>query len=208
MHTSGTLYIISAPSGAGKSSLIQALLAQFPDNSIKISISHTTRSIRQSEEDAKHYYFINHDEFLKMINQGLFLEYAQVYDHYYGTSRQMIMQHLQCGIDIILDIDWQGCRQIKQQLPDAKSIFILPPSLKLLEERLIHRAQDCQEVIDKRMKKAVSEIKHYVEYDYLIINDNFTLALQDLNVIIKAERLKKDKQQQKYTTLIANLLKA
>lgn len=202
----GNLYIVSAPSGAGKSSLISALLQQDSGYEMQVSISHTTRQPRPGEEDGKHYYFVNHQQFEQLINEGAFLEYAEVFGNYYGTSLPMIEKALQQGIDVFLDIDWQGARQIRNQVPTAKSIFILPPSLAELEKRLIGRGQDDDDVIAGRMQKAISEMSHYAEYDYLIINDDFNQALTEIQAILKAERLKVTRQQQQHQLLIDQLL--
>lgn len=193
MYT-GTLFILSAPSGAGKSSLINAYLKQQDQQLANISISHTTRSPRPGEKHGEHYYFVDHNEFELLIKQDAFIEYAKVFDHYYGTTKAAINQHLANGINVFLDIDWQGARQVRDKMPNAKSIFIIPPSLAELEKRLIKREQDSAEVIAKRMQKAKSEISHYNEYDYLIINDDFNYALNCLSAIIKAETLKTSKQ--------------
>ncbi|MDG6894730.1 guanylate kinase [Volucribacter amazonae] len=201
----GNLYIISAPSGAGKSSLINALLAD--SETMKVSVSHTTRQARPGEQEGVHYYFVEQAEFERLIEQGVFLEYAKVFGgHYYGTSLPMIEQSLAQGIDVFLDIDWQGARQIREKMPSVKSIFILPPSLAALEQRLIGRGQDSAEVIAQRMEKAQSEMSHYDEYDYVIINDEFSQALQDIRHILAAERLKTQVQKISQQGLIAELL--
>ncbi|WCE29825.1 guanylate kinase [Vibrio sp. SCSIO 43137] len=202
----GTLYIVSAPSGAGKSSLINALLEKNPTYAMKVSVSHTTRGMRPGEEDGVHYHFIEKTEFEALIEKGQFLEYAEVFGNYYGTSRVWIEQTLEKGIDVFLDIDWQGARQIRQQMPAAKSIFILPPSNGELERRLTTRGQDSAEVVAKRMSEAKSEISHYNEYDYVIVNDDFDAALVDFKAIIRAERLKQDKQTTKYSGMLTALL--
>ena len=202
----GTLYIVSAPSGAGKSSLIQALLKTMPTYDTRVSISHTTREPRPGEKEGEHYYFISTDEFKKRIDEDAFLEYAEVFGNYYGTSYQSIENMLKQGIDVFLDIDWQGARQVKKRMPSARSIFILPPSLDELHRRLQNRGQDSEDVIKNRMIKATAEISHYNEYDYLIINDDFDISLQDLKTIIRAERLHLDRQQQRHDALITKLL--
>ncbi len=202
----GNLYIISAPSGAGKSSLINALLATQSNAEVQLSISHTTRKPRPAEQDGVHYYFTDHAEFEALIRQGHFLEYAEVFGNYYGTSLPMIERSLAAGIDVFLDIDWQGARQIRQKLPNVKTIFILPPSRDALEKRLIGRGQDSAEVIAKRMAEAVSEMSHYNEFDYIIINDDFDVALNELKSILTAERLKQSTQSLRHQQLIANLL--
>ncbi|MCE0493903.1 guanylate kinase [Vibrio salinus] len=202
----GTLYIVSAPSGAGKSSLIAALLETNPTYAMKVSVSHTTRGMRPGEEDGVHYHFIRKETFEELIAKGEFLEYAEVFGNYYGTSRIWIEDNLKKGIDIFLDIDWQGAQQIRQQMPQAKSIFILPPSKEELERRLTARGQDSDTVIAKRMNEARSEISHYAEYDYVIVNDDFDVALIDLKAIIRAERLKEEKQAAKYNPMLTELL--
>lgn len=202
----GNLYIVSAPSGAGKSSLISALLQQQPSYEMQVSISHTTRQPRPNEEHGKHYYFVDHKEFERLIAEDAFLEYAEVFGNYYGTSLPMIERSLKQGIDVFLDIDWQGAQQVRKKVPAAKSIFILPPSLQELERRLIGRGQDSNEVIAARMKKAISEISHYDEYDYLIINDDFDQALSEIKVILKAEKLRVERQVQRHQLLISQLL--
>ena len=202
----GNLYIVSAPSGAGKSSLISALLQQQPSYEMQVSISHTTRQPRPNEEHVKHYYFVDHKEFERLIAEDAFLEYAQVFGNYYGTSLPMIERSLKQGIDVFLDIDWQGAQQVRKKVPAAKSIFILPPSLQELERRLVGRGQDSNEVIAARMKKAINEISHYDEYDYLIINDDFDQALSEIKVILKAEKLRVERQVQRHQLLISQLL--
>ncbi|NLS13953.1 guanylate kinase [Vibrio sp. SM6] len=202
----GTLYIVSAPSGAGKSSLISAMLENNPTYAMKVSVSHTTRGMRPGEQDGVHYHFVDKAEFESLIAQGAFLEYAEVFGNYYGTSRLWIEDTLEKGVDVFLDIDWQGARQIRTQMPQAKSLFILPPSNEELERRLTARGQDSDEVIAKRMAEAKSEISHYSEYDYVIVNDDFDTALMDFKAIIRAERLKQDKQAAKYHAMLSTLL--
>ncbi|ANF62289.1 guanylate kinase [[Haemophilus] ducreyi] len=202
----GNLYILSAPSGAGKSSLINALLADLPRTEVQLSISHTTRQPRVGETHGIHYYFTEHHEFESLIEQGHFLEWARVFDHYYGTSLPMIERSLAQGIDVFLDIDWQGARQIREKVPNVKTIFILPPSRAELEKRLVGRGQDYLETIAKRMEQAVSEMTHYNEFDYVIINDQFETALTELKSILTAERLKQSAQAIRQQALIAELL--
>ncbi len=202
----GTLYIVSAPSGAGKSSLIQALLKTQPLYDTQVSVSHTTRQPRPGEVHGEHYFFVNHDEFKEMISRDAFLEHAEVFGNYYGTSREAIEQVLATGVDVFLDIDWQGAQQIRQKMPHARSIFILPPSKIELDRRLRGRGQDSEEVIAKRMAQAVAEMSHYAEYDYLIVNDDFDTALTDLKTIIRAERLRMSRQKQRHDALISKLL--
>ncbi|MDC0610050.1 guanylate kinase [Vibrio sp.] len=202
----GTLYIVSAPSGAGKSSLISALLETNPTYAMKVSVSHTTRGMRPGEQDGIHYHFVQKDHFEELISKSEFLEYAEVFGNYYGTSRVWIEDNLNKGIDVFLDIDWQGAQQIRKQMPASQSIFILPPSKEELERRLNARGQDSEAVIAKRMSEAQSEISHYDEYDYVIVNDDFDVALMDLKAIIRAERLKEEKQAAKYSHMLAELL--
>ncbi|EFX92126.1 guanylate kinase [Actinobacillus ureae] len=204
----GNLYILSAPSGAGKSSLINALLADLPRSEVQLSISHTTRNPRPGEENGVHYYFTSHAEFEALIEKGHFLEWAEVFGNYYGTSLPMIEKSLAQGIDVFLDIDWQGARQIRQKLPNVKTIFILPPSRAELEKRLFGRGQDSAETIAKRMGEAISEMSHYNEFDYVIVNDDFQTALGELKSILTAERLKLDTQALRHQQLIEQLLSA
>lgn len=203
----GNLYIISAPSGAGKSSLITALLRKDNGRQMKVSVSHTTRLPRPGEVDGVHYHFVSKEEFESLIEQGQFLEYAKVFGgNYYGTSLPTIKEYLSQGVDVFLDIDWQGAKQIRTKLPSVKSIFILPPSIEELERRLVGRGQDSQEVISERMAKAVDEISHYDEYDYVIVNDDFERAISDLQCILRVECLTKHYQQSQNMYLINQLL--
>jgi guanylate kinase len=201
----GNLFILSAPSGAGKSSLIKALLER--QDKVRVSVSHTTRAPRPGENNGEHYHFVSVDEFKTLINQNDFFEWAQVFDNYYGTSKQAIEAQLAAGIDVFLDIDWQGARQVRELMPEVKTIFILPPSKQALEERLNNRGQDSQEVIASRMEQAKSECSHYNEFDYLLVNDDFDTALNELEYIVVAARLELKKQQQNQQALIAELLK-
>lgn len=201
---SGNLFIISAPSGAGKSSLIQALLKQHKD--MQVSISHTTRAPRPGEIDGVHYHFISIEEFKALIKQDAFFEWAEVFGNYYGTSKHSIQQSLEQGIDVFLDIDWQGARQIRQQTNTAIGIFILPPSLAELENRLTNRGQDSAEVIAKRMAEAYSEMSHANEYEYLIINDDFAQAQREFSQIVLAQRNSFDSQLSKHPALLTELL--
>ncbi|MFT2110581.1 guanylate kinase [Marinomonas sp. 2405UD68-3] len=203
-QSKGNLFILSAPSGAGKSSLYKALIAQ--DSHVRISISHTTRDPRTGEEHGREYYFVGVDDFLDMIADDAFFEHAQVFDNYYGTSKQAIFDLLDQGLDVILEIDWQGAKQVRLQYPDAIGIFILPPSTQTLEHRLRDRGTDSDEVITRRMAKAVSEMSHYDEYDYIIVNDDFETALSEMSAIFKAMRVKKRIIEQKHTKLINDLL--
>lgn len=200
----GTLYIVAAPSGAGKSSLVNALIKRLPF--VYLSTSHTTRSMRPGETDGEHYHFTSTDEFLAMVGRGEFLEHAQVFDNYYGTSQVYVQKQLDAGHDVILEIDWQGAQQVRKLMPSSKSIFILPPSREALLERLEKRQQDSPDIIDRRMKDAVSEMSHYAEFDYLIINDDFYKALDELCTIFTANRVTIDQQEQRYQQLIEQLL--
>jgi guanylate kinase len=202
--TSGTLYIISAPSGAGKSSLVNALIDSEPH--IRVSVSHTTRAMRPGEVDGVHYHFVDHAQFTAMLEQGEFLEHAQVFDNFYGTSQRALEKTLAEGIDLILEIDWQGAQQVRRLMPQAKSIFILPPTREALRHRLTNRGQDSGEIIERRMREAVSEMSHYVEYDYLVINDDFSHALSDLKAVFRANQLLQTSQQQRHAGLLSELL--
>jgi guanylate kinase len=184
----GTLFIVSAPSGAGKTSLLKQLIGQ--DEQLHISMSYTTRPMRPGEIDGKDYHFVNHEGFLRKVEDGSFLEHARVFDNYYGTDRQEVREQLEQGFDVILEIDWQGAQQIRSQMFDTISIFILPPSEEELRHRLEGRGQDDEEVIAKRMSAARTEISHYLEYDYLVINDDFDQALQEMKSIVQADRLR------------------
>ncbi len=200
----GTLYIISAPSGAGKSSLLQALLREM-DGAL-LSVSHTTRPPRPGEEDGVHYNFISMEEFRSGIKAGQFLEHAQVFDNYYGTSEIWVRDTLQQGEDVILEIDWQGARQVRERIPEAVGIFILPPSREALRERLHGRGQDSDETIVRRMRDAISEMSHYGEYDFLVINDDFEQAKDELKTIFLAQRLQIDAQSGRNGLLLQSLL--
>ena len=178
----GNLFIVASPSGGGKTSLVKALIESFDD--LEVSISHTTRSQRPGETDTKDYFFIRQEVFEDMIKAGAFLEHALVFGHYYGTSYQQIEARLKDGIDIILDIDWQGAEQIRKLYPNAVSVFIVPPSLDVLKQRLSSRARDDEQTIEQRMKRAKDEISHYIEFDYLIVNDDFETACQQTKEII------------------------
>jgi len=198
------LFVVSAPSGAGKTSLLKQLLVDL--DSAETSISHTTRTKRDAEVDGVDYHFVEIDAFKQLIKEDAFYEHAEVFGNFYGTSKSSIADQLARGIDVILEIDWQGARQIKQQLPESRSIFILPPSKPELESRLKGRGQDNEAIIAKRMSAAISEMSHYNEYDYLVINDDFSVAVSEIEAIIRAERQKQAIQQQKHAQLLCNLL--
>ena len=200
----GTLYIVAAPSGAGKTSLVTELVES--TRHITVSVSHTTRPMREGEKDGVNYNFISVDEFQHMIGQGTFLEHAEVFGNFYGTSQAWVEQQLDQGMDVILEIDWQGAQQVRRQMPDAIGIFILPPSQKELHKRLTGRGQDGEDVIAYRMAKAVSEMSHYNEFDYIVINDDFDDALFDLKAVIRSQRLSLEFQQGYRQDLIKDLL--
>ena len=200
----GTLYVVSAPSGAGKTSLVKAMLER--DSGILVSVSHTTREMRPGEVDGVDYNFVAMDEFNKMIEAAAFLEFAEVFTNKYGTSQLWVQEQLDNGKDVILEIDWQGAQQIRRLMPECLSIFIVPPSKQALRERLNNRGQDSEEVIEHRMSEAVSEMSHYGEYDYLVVNDEFDTALNDLHSIFVAQRLKLDNQQDSQSELLTSLL--
>lgn len=201
----GTLYIISAPSGAGKTSLVRELVATSQD--VTVSVSHTTRAIRPGEVEGQDYYFVDQEAFLSMAGHSAFLEHAKVFDNYYGTSQQHVERLLLKGQDVILEIDWQGARQVRRLIEDSQSIFIVPPSLEALRQRLEGRGQDDESIINRRMQDAVNEMSHYAEFDYLVVNDDFDQALHELNSIIQANRLRQLRQERKLEHLLIDLLK-
>lgn len=203
-HTPGTLYIVSAPSGAGKTSLVKALIEQVSD--VRVSVSHTTRAMRPGEVDGVNYHFVERSEFERMVERAAFLEHAEVFGNLYGTSEEWVRDTLADGFDLILEIDWQGAQQIRRLIPEARSIFILPPSREALRHRLNNRGQDSDEVIEHRMTQAVEEMSHYGEYDYLIINDDFRLALEDFKAIFRNRHLTVAHQQLRHAHLLASLL--
>lgn len=185
MTTTGKLFIFSAASGTGKTSLAKALVESMPE--VAFSVSHTTRAPRPGEVHGVHYYYVSREEFDRLVAAGAFVEHATVFGNSYGTSKQAIDDQIRAGKSVILDIDWQGARAIKAWWPDAVSVFILPPSRAALRERLTNRKQDSEEVIDRRMREAVSEISHYKEFDRLVVNDDFDAALADLRAILRGE---------------------
>ena len=201
----GTLYIVSAPSGAGKTSLVKALVDD-TDN-IMVSVSHTTRVMRDGEKEGVDYHFVKQEEFLSMVDGGDFLEHAKVFDNYYGTSQQHVEQQLLQGHDVILGIDWQGAQQVRKQFQDSLSIFILPPSSEALKDRLQNRGQDDESIINRRMSDAVNEMSHYAEFDYIIVNDDFDFALLELGSIFRANRLRQLQQERKLENLLIELLR-
>lgn len=199
-----TLFIVSAPSGAGKTSLLRSLAEEL--NNFAISVSTTTRPMREGEIDGVHYHFASREQFQASIAAGEFLEHAEVFGNYYGTSIKTVDKALSEGTDLVLEIDWQGAQQIRERLPDSVGIFILPPSRDTLQSRLDGRGQDDADVIAERMSQAISEISHYDEYDYVVINDDFDTAKEELRAIITASRLTLAKQQLRHQNLIDDLL--
>lgn len=200
----GTLFIVSAPSGAGKTSLVRELIESL--DGIQVSVSHTTRAKREGEVDGVNYHFTDAATFEAMIARGEFFEYAKVFDNYYGTSRQAAQAVLDAGQDVILEIDWQGARQVREQMPEAVSIFILPPSRSELERRLASRGTDEHAIIARRMRDAISEMSRYDEYDYLVVNDDFTTALQELQSLVISRRLATPFMTERHAALLATLL--
>jgi guanylate kinase len=203
---SGSLYIVAAPSGAGKSSLVNALLEREPG--IALSISHTTRPPRPNDRDGEHYHFVNRGVFARMVADGLFLEHAEVFGNCYGTSRAAVEPLLAQGRDVLLEIDWQGARQVRASMPGCVSVFILPPSRAELERRLRNRASDDAPTIARRLAESRDEVAHAGDFDYLVVNDQFADALADLRAIVSCQRLRRDVQVVRHTALIADLLKA
>ena len=204
-HATGQLYVISAPSGAGKTSLVKALLESTPN--LEVSVSHTTRDIRPGETDGINYHFVDESEFESIRDANGFFEWAQVFGNFYGTSSQAVQEKLADGIDVILEIDWQGARQVKALVNAAISIFVLPPSTAALHRRLTDRGQDNDEIIEGRMQAARNEIAHYSESDFIVLNDEFETALHDLQSIVRAQRLSQEIQSRELTGIIADLLR-
>jgi guanylate kinase len=200
----GILFIVSAPSGAGKTSLLKQLIPADPG--LALSVSHTTRAMRPGEQDGVHYHFVAVDDFLRMVGEGAFLEHAQVFDNYYGTAEAGVRKQLAGGQDVVLEIDWQGARQVRQRFPEAVSIFVAPPSIEALRERLGGRGTDSEAIIERRMRDAQSELSHYAEYDYLVINDDFDAALAELAAIVAAERLREPRQAERHAAALAGML--
>ena len=200
----GALWIVSAPSGGGKTSLVRELVRRIDD--IVISISHTTRTRRPAEVPGVDYFFVDESTFMQQVDHGDFVEYAVVFNHFYGTSKSQISAHLAAGIDVVLDIDWQGAQQIKRLFPQAQSIFILPPGLDILQQRLLARKQDDAQTILHRMQRARDELSHFAEFDYLIVNDVFDRAADDLVAIVRADRLRQARHAIKEQKLLSFLL--
>ncbi|MDD9890690.1 MAG: guanylate kinase [Gammaproteobacteria bacterium] len=199
----GKLFIVTAPSGAGKTTLVTKLVRM--DDNLRVSISHTTRPARPGEEDGVDYYFIEKPEFMGMLSDGDFLESAEVYGYHYGTSQHWVNQQLEQGLDVILEIDWQGAEQIRNLYPDSCAIFILPPSIESLTERLQERAQDDSDTIENRMQQARSVIEHVAEADYVVVNDVFEDALADIRAIVRTQRLTVTIQQENLSQLLSSL---
>ncbi len=204
MSRTGTLYTVSAPSGAGKTSLVAALVESSPD--LRVSVSHTTRTMRPGEQDGVNYHFVEEQAFLAMLERAEFLEHARVFGNLYGTSQLWVEEQLGSGTDVILEIDWQGAQQVKRLQPATRSIFILPPSRETLLQRLTGRGQDGQDIIDRRMAEAVEEMSHYIESDFLVVNDDFEQALAELKTIVSAHRLATAKQRESLAPLLQQLL--
>jgi guanylate kinase len=189
MNSDGILFIVSAPSGAGKTSLLKALVES--TDRVCVSVSHTTRAPRPGETDGQHYHFVDTATFERMVAAGEFVEHARVFDNHYGTSAAAVMSELVAGRDVVLEIDWQGARQVRERFRDAVSVFILPPSVEELRRRLSARGQDAEEVVERRMRDALSELSHFDEYDYLVVNDRFETALEDLRAVMRTQRLRR-----------------
>jgi guanylate kinase len=198
------LFIVSAPSGAGKTSLLRELLQRDPQ--LSLSVSHTTRAMRPGEQDGVDYHFVDKDAFMQLVGEGAFIEHAQVFDNFYGTSEMAVREQLEAGRDVVVEIDWQGARQVRKRFPEAVSIFIIPPSIQALRERLSGRGQDSGDIIERRMRDAQAELSHYGEYDYLVVNDDFQLALQQLGEVVAAERLREVRQQVRHLAELQDML--
>lgn len=202
--STGILYIVAAPSGAGKTSLVKSLTETTPG--VVVSVSHTTRPPRPGEQNGVHYHFVSPAAFDAMLADGAFLEYAQVFGNRYGTSRAAVSAQLEAGLDVILEIDWQGARQVRALVPDSATIFVLPPSREALRQRLAGRGQDSPETIERRMAAALDELSHYAEFDYLVVNDEFSAALEALRAIVVANRQRRETQLQRQRGLLRTLL--
>jgi guanylate kinase len=204
MKQTGALYTVSAPSGAGKTSLVNALVERC--QGLRVSVSHTTRPIRPGEQDGINYHFVSESAFLAMLERGEFLEHARVFGNLYGTSAVWVAEQLKLGVDIILEIDWQGAQQVKRLLPRTQAIFILPPSREALLQRLKHRGQDDPAIIENRMNVAVEEMSHYVESDYLVVNKDFDQAREELQSIVSSQRLLTSRRQDELNSMLQDLL--
>lgn len=204
MTGTGTLYTVSAPSGAGKTSLVNALIGRC--DHLRVSVSHTTRPQRPGEQDGVNYHFVDETAFLDMLDQAAFLEHARVFGNLYGTSQVWVEEQLAAGTDVILEIDWQGAEQVKRLLPATRAIFILPPSRQALEQRLTGRGQDDPAIIASRMAQAVEEMSHYIQSDFLVVNNDFEQALAELDAIVACQRLQTPRQQEVLTSLLRDLL--
>ncbi|OEY66493.1 guanylate kinase [Marinobacter sp. X15-166B] len=202
----GTLFVISAPSGAGKTSLVAQMLQR--DERLGVSVSHTTRPMRPGEQDGKNYHFVARDTFEALIQQNDFLEYAEVFGNYYGTSQRWVEQRLAQGQDVILEIDWQGAAQVRRLMPECVGIFIVPPSPVVLRQRLEGRGTDAPEVIERRLQEASAECAHALEFDFLVVNDDFEIALADLLAIVRTQRLRVSAQQTRHASLLSQLIAA
>ncbi|WP_180076101.1 guanylate kinase [Acinetobacter sp. YH12106] len=201
---SGLLFVVSAASGTGKTSLVKALLERV--NNLHVSVSHTTRGQRPGELDGVHYHFSQKDDFLNLVNEGGFIEYAEVFGNYYGTAQATVKEQLAKGHDVLLEIDWQGAQQVRRLFPESKQIFILPPSQFDLRERLSNRGTDAVDVIEHRLSCAVEDMQQYSNFDYIIINDDFNKALHDLEAVIIANRLTLSQQANRHEKLIQQLI--
>jgi guanylate kinase len=198
------LFVVAAPSGGGKTSLINSLLDK--DRQIKLSVSHTTRPARPGEVDGVHYHFVDEETFLDLMERDAFLEHAQVFDYRYGTGREAVEQQLAAGFDVILDIDWQGARQIRSTFPTCRTIFIIPPSVESLRQRLVRRGQDSEAVIRRRMRDAQAEISHWDEFDAIIVNDDFERALSELHALVRSEKQPSQTNSSQSMEVLAELL--
>jgi len=204
MPVTGILFIVSAPSGAGKTSLLKELIPN--DEKLTLSVSHTTRAKRSGEESGVHYHFTEISAFEALVEEGVFVEHAKVFDNYYGTSEEAVRDQLASGQDVVVEIDWQGAQQVRKRFSEAVSIFIAPPSIEALRERLGGRGQDSEDIINRRMQDARSELSHYAEYIYLVINDDFSTALADLEKIVASERLRLERQAKIYADALSTML--
>jgi guanylate kinase len=200
----GLLFVVSAPSGAGKTSLVKSLLDV--ERSLRLSVSYTTRAPREGEQDGVHYHFVDAAAFERMAEAGEFVEYARVFGNAYGTAARTLHARLEEGVDLLLEIDWQGARQVRDRFPEAIGIFIAPPSLHALEQRLRGRGKDSADVIAARMAQARDELSHHGEYDYLVVNDDFAVALGELRAIVTAERLREPRQARRHAAVLAAML--